>query len=182
VILKISYGTSHASALTWGRMSFAPPQETVQMPPVPEQVLPTPNEETPELDEVALAEKKALALQEAEASVEEAAHTFLEESSSEAIPVDPLVQEIESMLAVDLDGAFKELPEAVKTRFLADGRMLAHRVFDARTHLEPNDVVKWIRAWLHQIPRVNKAFLAQDAKIKTDLLLARLREEQASPA
>ncbi len=163
-------------------MPFALPQE---LPPIalPVEHVPTLEaQEPPELDEYALAEQKARAEQDAVLKAETAEKVFLEEQATPEAPVDPLLQDIEKILAIDLDGTFKELPEEVKTRFLSEGQTLAHRILAGRAETKPSNVIEWIRKWLHQIPKVNKTFLAQDAKIKTDALLALFRAQALSPA
>ncbi len=90
-----------------------------------------------------------------------------------APPKDPLTARIEDVLAEDMtdvflkmspdkQAAFKEKGEetASKIRQMVDGaKVNAKKMFDL------------IREWLKLIPGVNKFFLEQEAKIKTDKIL-----------
>ena len=88
-------------------------------------------------------------------------------------PKDPVLSEIENMLSTGLTEVFITLPEAVKQTFrekgeeaaiavkmlFESGKATARRLFDI------------VLDWLKVIPGVNKFFLEQEAKIKTDTLL-----------
>ena len=164
-------------------MPFVPSQETVASAPPPlESVVSSESPEQEELDEHALAEQKAVeeaktAEREKNAPQESA---FLEENVATDAPVDPLLKDIEKILAIDLDGVFKDLAEEVKTRFLQEGQDLAHRVVREKISLSSSHVVEWVEKWLHQIPNVNKIFLKQDAKIKTDMILRCIKDAAPS--
>lgn len=85
---------------------------------------------------------------------------------------DELTKEIEEVLSEDLGDIYKNLPPEKKEQFKAEGektaglirQMIEHGKFHGRKAL--NLIVRWLRL----IPGVNKFFLEQESKIKTDKL------------
>lgn len=91
--------------------------------------------------------------------------------------VDPLITEIESVLSVDLTKVLKEpLSTEASDRFVADEKLLAHRIFIEKDKLEARDMVLWIGRWLHQLPGVNKYYLEQEARNKTEAIIALIHD------
>ena len=76
------------------------------------------------------------------------------------------------------------MPETAKPLFRKKGEEAAHEISEMvrRLKLEVSKVVRLIRDWLLAIPNVNKFFLEQEAKIKTDRLvdLVEARKEDLS--
>lgn len=91
-----------------------------------------------------------------------------------AQPVDPVVAEVESILAEDLADVYAQLPAAVQQKFRAEGEQVASRIvlLLQAVHIKAKAIVLLIRNWLRIIPGVNRYFLEQEAKIKTDRVLA----------
>ncbi len=177
-------------------------EEQVPLPSAPE-TPPTPVDE----DEVALAERQAVAEEEAQQE------TFLEQAVAEAVAVTPEEQaggvttatttttatpiatpaqdavavEVEKILEEGLQNYYQELPKPAQERFRAKGveTTLQISTMVRSLHVQVKKVLSLIRDWLLTIPGVNKFFLEQEAKIKTDRIveLERVRrEEQQHPS
>lgn len=87
----------------------------------------------------------------------------------------PLRQDIESALADEsLQRIYAGLPPVVQGRFRDDGSTLAAWIETAITtgKLILKELHHHIVAWLRIIPRVNHWYLQQEAKVKTDAILA----------
>jgi len=158
-------------------------------PPTPEQIA------DPELA-VHEEEKNLLEAQAEEEKKEAFLETDLEKTpptqaaaSNQAVaaPVvsDPIMLDVEKILEEGLGDYVETMPEEARARFLAKGKevsgVLAQMV---RTfNVELRKAIALIRDWLLTIPGINRYFLEQDAKIKTDRIieLARTRKEEAEP-
>ena len=90
------------------------------------------------------------------------------------LPKTPELQAVESLLAEDLDEMYAGLPREQQRAFKLKGEEVAGKITrvisGARAHAR--DILKWIREWLRMIPGVNKYFLEQESKIKTDKIVA----------
>lgn len=97
----------------------------------------------------------------------------------QAAPKDELTQEIEEVLAEDLGELYQKLPPEKKQQFKADGEKAAGliRQMMEKGKLHTHRILKLIRRWLRLIPGVNRFFLEQESKIKTDRILM-IEEEQ----
>lgn len=87
----------------------------------------------------------------------------------------PLRENIEAALADEsLQRIYAGLPPAVQGRFRDEGSALAAWIETAITtgKLILKEVHRRIVAWLRIIPRVNHWYLQQEAKVKTDAILA----------
>ncbi len=165
---------------------FAPEQRIIEQPV------------TPETDVNDIEEDKIAA--EEEASKDE---NFLEETEEEeVVPVkaiekppekpagivvppvkkDEDVIEVEKILEDGLAPMFVQLPESAKEKFKEKGEITSHEIAGMvkKLQVDIKRVLHLIRDWLLTIPKVNKFFLEQDAKIKTDriLELVRMRKEE----
>lgn len=95
-------------------------------------------------------------------------------SGSRALPQDEITMHIEQILEEGLEKYFSHLPAEAQGPFRKKGQEVAGelaimvRVF----RLKVRRAVLLIRSWLMTIPGVNAFFLEQEAKIKTDRLLA----------
>jgi hypothetical protein len=98
-----------------------------------------------------------------------------------AAPVkDELTQEVESVLEEDLDEMFENLPPEKQQEFKEKGEETAGmiKLMIGSTKVKSRKIVHWIKDWLKMIPGINKFFLEQEAKIKTDKLLVLADEEK----
>jgi hypothetical protein len=87
---------------------------------------------------------------------------------------DELLAEVEGLLADEkIIQIYGTLPENFKPVFRSKGEELAREIRDAiRGHkLKPYKVLDGIRKWLGMIPKVEKFFLLQEAKIDLDKVL-----------
>lgn len=87
---------------------------------------------------------------------------------------DEVTVAIEKIMEEDLKDAFNELTPIQKQEFKIKGEETASqiRILLQRTHVKVKNVFKLILEWLKMLPGINKFFLEQEAKIKTDKILA----------
>lgn len=83
------------------------------------------------------------------------------------------VAEIERILEEDLSDLYFKLPDDKKAEFRKTGEDTARQidVLLSAASVKVKKIVELIRRWLSLIPGINKFFLEQEAKIKTDHLL-----------
>jgi len=94
-------------------------------------------------------------------------------------PVDPTVRTIELILSEDLMEQFKGLSPADQAKFRAKGEETVTKLsfLMRKTALKAKEVLKLIAGWLRFIPHVNKYFLEQESKIKTDKIMELYKRE-----
>jgi len=87
---------------------------------------------------------------------------------------DEVTVEIEKIMEGDLQEAYNELTPIQKQEFKIKGEKVAYEIRDLmkRTHLKVKTVFKILLEWLRMLPGINRFFLEQEAKIKTDKILA----------
>ncbi len=99
-----------------------------------------------------------------------------------APPKDANLVRIERALEADLGDVYVSLPKNVRLRFKRKGEETAAKINHLidRARISAKVILKLIRDWLKLIPGVNRFFLEQEAKIKTDriLLIAKERQEK----
>jgi len=93
-----------------------------------------------------------------------------------AMPVsakDPVVAQIEELLSEDLTDAFLNMSSEKQREFKQKGEETAGkiRVMLEQVKVNTRKIFNLIRAWLKLIPGMNRFFLEQEAKIKTDKIL-----------
>ncbi|MCR4278713.1 MAG: hypothetical protein NUV81_02285 [bacterium] len=94
-------------------------------------------------------------------------------------PVEPLPEkdvitmQVEGILEEDLGPIYASLPEEAKPLFRKKGEEAATEISTMLKTLKINTarILRLIRDWLLTIPKVNKFFLEQEAKIKTDRII-----------
>ena len=81
--------------------------------------------------------------------------------------------EIETILEQDLADFYFKMDEDVRQDFKAKGEQTAARIEQllGRSRVHARAIFKLIIAWLKIIPGVNKLFIDQEAKIKTDKIM-----------
>lgn len=89
------------------------------------------------------------------------------------LPKDPVVERVEKVLEEGLGDFVAEMPEAAKERFTKKGKEVAEEIAGMvrKFRVTVKKTLKLIRDWLLTIPGVNKFFLEQESKIKTDRIL-----------
>jgi hypothetical protein len=99
----------------------------------------------------------------------------------QATPIDEVEMEVEKILEDGLGDYVESMPEDARQRFLLKGREVSVQIADMvrKFKVELRRTISLIRDWLMTIPGVNRYFLEQEAKIKTDRIisLARTRKE-----
>ncbi|MSR85160.1 hypothetical protein EXS71_01845 [Candidatus Uhrbacteria bacterium] len=100
-----------------------------------------------------------------------------EASAASAVPVvvpkDDVTIEVEKILEQGLQQYFQTMPEPAQARFRQKGVEAADKIAGMvrSFHVTVKTVLRLIRDWLMTIPGVNKFFLEQEAKIKTDQII-----------
>ena len=89
-------------------------------------------------------------------------------------------QEIENILSEDLSEAYQAMPERLKEEFKKKGDKTASKIeiIISKTKVAINKILSLVRNWLLMISGVNKFFLEQQAKIKTDKILKLVEEKK----
>ncbi len=101
---------------------------------------------------------------------------------TESAPVhkDPHLKVVERTLAGDLVDVYKALPPDLKPAFKAKGEEVAQTIngWMRETKIAAKQVLKLIKEWLSMIPKVNRHYLEQESKIKTDHIMGLYEEFQ----
>lgn len=99
---------------------------------------------------------------------------------SEAPKKDALRMQVERTLEDKLWEIYLALPKESRQRFKEGGDICATelRQLAERPKVRPRNVLMLIKRWLKLIPMVNKWFLWQEAKIKTDKFMRLHKEHQ----
>lgn len=101
--------------------------------------------------------------------------------SSTPRPVqDRLEQEIESILEEDLKELYLSLPAETRGAFKQKGEQVVStiRTLVQEATVNVKKIFQLIKEWLSMIPGVNRFFLEQEAKIKSDKILLVTMEER----
>ncbi|MFA5106867.1 MAG: hypothetical protein WC497_00905 [Patescibacteria group bacterium] len=88
-------------------------------------------------------------------------------------------RQIEQILEDDLFQVYQAMDEPTKRRFRDEGEKTTSKieVILQATKIQVKKILDLIKNWLKIIPRINKHFLTQEAKIKTDRIIA-LKDNQ----
>jgi len=80
---------------------------------------------------------------------------------------------IENILEEDLEDAYFKMEPERQKKFKAEGEKAAAQIerLLAKTRVKTHKVFKIILRWLRIIPGINRYFLRQEAKIKTDKII-----------
>lgn len=144
-------------------------------------------------DEVALAERETiLEAQKAEEDfLDPPSTTPTSSSATQTFPIpsetapskDDITQEVEKILEDGLKEYFQQMPHEAKEKFRAKGFEISTQIATMVRHFQVRaaQVLRLIREWLLTIPGVNKFFLEQEAKIKTDRIRAFAIEREKTP-
>jgi hypothetical protein len=93
----------------------------------------------------------------------------------------PVLEKIEDVLEEDLEDIYFQLPQDKQAEFAQKGEQTANQIETLLGHVKVNfgKILDLIKNWLRLIPGVNKYFLEQEAKIKTDKII-KIKEEGGS--
>jgi hypothetical protein len=88
-------------------------------------------------------------------------------------PADPVVASIETILSEDMTEHFRAMPPALQAKFRQKGDETVSKLSQMVNGavIKAKEVLKLIVNWIKLIPGVNKYFLEQESKIKTDKIL-----------
>lgn len=97
-----------------------------------------------------------------------------------SLPKEPVLAEIETILSEGLSDVYKQMPPDKQADFKAEGERVASRIraMVAKARIKVHEILRMIRRWLRIIPGVNKFFLEQEAKIKTDKIIELAQREK----
>ncbi len=89
-------------------------------------------------------------------------------------PIDPLVKSIEGAMADGLEGAYESMDATTQLHFKQVGEETALSIEQLlqQSTIQVKKIVMLILRWLRIIPQVNPYYLEQQAKIKTDAIVA----------
>jgi len=88
-----------------------------------------------------------------------------------SLPVkDELAEKIEDVLEEDMTDMFLAMSPDVQVKFKQKGEETVSkiRLLMTKTKLQTKKIFDLVRSWMSMIPGVNRFFLEQEAKIKTD--------------
>lgn len=98
------------------------------------------------------------------------------------IKKDPVLGQVENILEENLKEIYLNLPAAVQKKFHDKGDEVTTKIYKMIVEFKAKakKFLKLIRRWLKLIPGINRFFLEQEAKIKTDklMMLAKYEEEK----
>lgn len=160
------------------KISFLKPKET----PAPPELIEVEKQAVEAMEEVEREVAEAQEAGEAEEvrDVKEAEGTTVQEpvmtpsvSATPAQPADPFAQRIETILEEDLTDMYLKMSPKDQVFFKQKGEETVSKIRELMTKTKVNakKIFELVREWLKLIPGVNRFFLEQEAKIKTDKIL-----------
>lgn len=84
------------------------------------------------------------------------------------------IEQLEEILSAGLEDIYQDLPPEAKQIFKVKGEQAAGKIqlLLQGAKVKINEILEVIRGWLLVIPGVNRFFLEQEAKIKTDKIIS----------
>lgn len=84
-----------------------------------------------------------------------------------------MLKSVESVLEEDLADTYAKMPPGLQKKFKKEGERVAGRIAEMvrKAKFKAAEALKLVAGWLKMIPGVQKFFLIQEAKIKTDKLM-----------
>ncbi len=84
-----------------------------------------------------------------------------------------VLEKVEKILAEDMDNIFLSLDVKQQADFKKRGEEISHKIVKIleKSSVSFNKIVNLIVSWLRIIPNVNRFYLEQEAKIKTDRIM-----------
>lgn len=84
-----------------------------------------------------------------------------------------VLKQVEGLLADGLQGLYMSLPDARRAAFKQTGELVANKITDMIMYgkARAKEIWKLIGEWLRAVPGVNRYFLEQEIKIKTDRIM-----------
>lgn len=89
-------------------------------------------------------------------------------------PRDEITVKVEKILEEGLNDSFQRLSPIAKQEFKIKGEQTASQIRELlkSTHVKVKKIFRLILDWLRMLPGINRFFLEQEAKIKTDKIIA----------
>lgn len=116
-----------------------------------------------------------------QASQEKNSNTSVSVSLPNAVGQEPVsvsnqeivLKKVENILASGMEQAFLTMDVATQAKFKIKGEETAKKISTLmqKSKLKAKEVVNLILEWLRIIPKVNKFYIEQEAKIKTDHIM-----------
>ncbi len=95
-------------------------------------------------------------------------------------PPDPVTFQIEKIMEQGIGEAYQELTPIQKQQFKIKGEQTAKQIKQLlqTTHVKVKKIFRLLLDWLKLLPGINRFFLMQEAKIKTDQILSLKNRER----
>ncbi len=92
---------------------------------------------------------------------------------------DEIAVKIEKILEENLNDSYQRLSPVAKQEFKLKGEQTAAQIRDMLkdTHVRVKKILQLVLDWLRMLPGINRFFLEQEAKIKTDRIIALKKRE-----
>lgn len=89
-------------------------------------------------------------------------------------PRDEISVKVEKILETGLKDSFSRLSPVAQQEFKLKGEQTAIKIRELlkSTHIQAKKIFRLILEWLRMLPGINRFFLEQEAKIKTDKIIA----------
>ena len=163
------------------------------IPASPEQIIQTPEIKTPGAFNVEIEKTKELepTKKGAETSVESTINALKrklrisKKQKQRTIPIvrDAITIEVEHIMEEGLKEAFISLSPVERQEFKIKGEQTAIQIRQLlkKTHVRTKSILKLLFEWLKMLPGINRFFLEQEAKIKTEKILGLHKKYKAMP-
>lgn len=95
-------------------------------------------------------------------------------------PRDELTKKVEKIMSDGLEEAYSKMPPVVQQEFKLKGEQTAGKIRELlkATKIHAKKIFRLILEWLSLMPNINKFFLEQEAKIKTDKIISLKKREE----
>lgn len=108
-------------------------------------------------------------------SKQTAAPVLIPEDSKQVVPNNQQIihRQVEDVLSTGMENVFLSLDAALQRDFKLKGEETSNKItlILMQTKIKVSTITKLILEWLRIIPKINKHYLEQEAKIKTDNIL-----------
>jgi hypothetical protein len=93
---------------------------------------------------------------------------------------DPVLKQVEEILEEDLGETYSSLSPELRVKFKQQGELVAISIqrMIGGAKIQVKKVLHLLVSWLRIIPHINRFFLEQEAKIKTDRIIALAEREK----
>ncbi|KKR49228.1 MAG: hypothetical protein UT86_C0001G0200 [Candidatus Magasanikbacteria bacterium GW2011_GWC2_40_17] len=93
------------------------------------------------------------------------------------IPKPAELRQIESIMAEDLKEAFLQMSPEEQLKFKEEGEKVANTIWEMvlSAKIQVKKILDLISGWLKRLPGVNKYFIEQESKIKTDRIIKMIK-------